>query len=299
MKRTLHIPQHCQDSLLNDGVFAAAYDALDPRRRAWLKKLAAELHCMLEPAHRIQGRYAVSWRSGFDSLWTVRPYSSGFVFIGEGVSSPAQVSAAALPLMFGGVREVVAVRVGRGAAEPDDVLAALELCGVEQVYALDAGDASACLNGVLDDPECACLGLNCRDLLPASGLEPKALFWSRREVEHMAVMVQEDGDFDPDVLAWAHPRATFTVFGGQGGHLPERFERGSGGVSGLAALGPQVVFSAMPLPGDIQVRIPLVLGPGQEGCFFWPELLERRMVKLSLDVRDENELETENGDPLL
>lgn len=285
--------------MLDDGVFAAAYDSLDPGRRAWLKKNSAEVHCIMEPAKKAFCRYSVSWTMGFGSQVAVKPYGTALFFIGGGVSSPAQVAAAALPLMFSGVREVAAVRVGPGGKDPDDILAALELCGVEQVYALGEGDASECLTSALADPGCACFLLGCGEMEFARPDHVRAFVWERPEVREFAVLPGPGGCFDYEVMAWAHPGSRFIVFGGEQADLPENFSRVEGGLEAMLAIRPDVAFACPPVPEESLLEIPLVLGPGQEGCFFWPELLDRRIAKTSLHVLDEDEPGSEDGDLLI
>jgi hypothetical protein len=215
------------------------------------------------------------------------------------VASPVQVAAAALPFMFSGVRQVAAVRVGPGGEGPDDILAALELCGVEQVFALGVGDASECLAGALEDADCACLLLGCGKLGLQRPESVRAFVWEKPEAGRFAVLSDPDGCFDYEVMAWAHPHARFTVFGDEQADLPDNFSCEEGGFEAMIATRPEAVFACTALPEDSLLQLPLVLGPGQEGCFFWPDLLDRRIAKTSLFVLDEAEPGSEDGDLLL
>jgi hypothetical protein len=295
MQSIPHIPELCQDAMLSDGVFADAYESLFAKHRAWLKKLAAETYAMIRPVKRAGDRSETRWSAGFVSAEESRIMARTLLFIDAGVSSPVQVAAAALPPILSGTAEIAAVRVGPGSDSPDSVLAALEMCGVENVYALDHAEARDCLAAALVDPDCACLMLGNADWFGGRLRHSRAFVWARREVRRMAVLIGPDGDFDYDAMAWAHPGAVFAVYGDTDADMPAGFEPLSGGLPAMLETGPEVVFCSRPLSAWSCTEVPLVLGPGQEGCFFWPELTRRTFRRKSLSLWSAGETDTDNG----
>jgi hypothetical protein len=272
MKKEPHLHERCREAMLGDEVFAEAYGLLEPGRRAWLKKLAAETHAMVSAEKRGRRVRREDWSAGFTGRVESRPVERTVLFIGQGVASPVQVAAAALPAVFRGTREFYAVRIGAGGDEPDDVLAALEICGIENVCALDDGRAAEMFSAAAADRDCALLSLGCEFQAPAGA--GCAFSWSRPEIASMAVYDDGSGELDYQAIAWAHPNAEFRIFGDAGENAPEHFERLPGGLGALAGLEPEALFTAGVEPEVLDLRIPLVLGAGQEGCFFWPELMD-------------------------
>lgn len=283
-----HIPQRCLDDVLQDDVFAASYDSLTPLHRAWLKKLAAETHAVMAPSKQAMRREDKLFRQGFTTSVVARKASGALLFIDSGITSPVQVAAAALPPIFCGAGEVAAIRVKYDGNPADPILAALEICGVENVFVLNERDAGDCLREALADRDCACLCLGGGDWYQGPWRESGALTWRRREAGEMAVLAHPGSNLDFGIMAWAHPGARFQVYGGGGEDLPAGFTHVSGGIEALLETSPDVVFSSISQPWEAASRVPLILGPGQEGCFFWPELTSRCMDIESLEVRDES-----------
>ena len=283
MKKEPHFHERCREAMLGDEVFADAYGLLEPGQRAWLKKLAAETHAMVSAEKRERRVCREDWSSGFSGRIESMPAKRTFLFIGQGVASPVQVAAAALPAVFRGVSEFYAVRIGAGGG-PDNILAALEICGIENVCAFDNEQAAEIFSAAAADPDCAVLSLGCEFQPPAG--TGCAFFWSRAEIASMAVYC--DGSDDPDyqAMAWAHPNAEFKIFGDAGENTPENFEGLPGGLDALAGLRPEVLFTTGAMPEGLDSGIPLVLGAGQEGCFFWPELMDSDFCVRMLAVWD-------------
>lgn len=298
MKHAPHIPERCLGSVLADGVFAAAYDLLEPERRAWIKKLAAQLHVLAEPEKRLHRRDESTWATGFSTSIFRYPVTSALLFIDSDVVSPVQVAAAALPPLFCGARSLTAVRVGTGSDRPDFVLATLEMCGVETVYALEPGGAADCLAAALCDRNSAVLILGQADWCDGSLNGSAAFVWRRPQIREMAVLADPESDLDYETMAWAHPDGRFRVYGSVGENMPKGFELAGQETEEIEAGEAEVLFASSLPSVEVSEKFSLVLGPGQEGCFFWPELIDPRIYARRMTIWDSINSDSENGELL-
>lgn len=170
-------PQGWRDAhRLDDALFAAAYDALNGRERASLKKCIARLHRVWGERPEAQSatrRYA----EGFCLTENRAPAAFALIACPVDCASPAALLAALLPALLAGVRTLLpcfirpengdahaqksspAPKKGRAVSSlpgappgalpgllPDaPLLAALELAGVEEAFCLDAAQLADCL----------------------------------------------------------------------------------------------------------------------------------------------------------
>ena len=134
--------------LLDDGIFAAAYDAVTAQQRACCKTLIARLHaCLGEETLQDDTRY-LSLRQGFKLAALRQPAQWALVLWDAQCPSPARILAALMPAILAGVPHILACQVATGGAGavPPPVLAALELAGQETAASIDAQETMRLLN---------------------------------------------------------------------------------------------------------------------------------------------------------
>ena len=125
---------------IGDDTFAAAYEAVSATDRGRLKGLIAALYAVSPPRRSLRTTRCLAHDSGVCFRETLEPRSTAVVLLDRGFVSSAKLLAALLPAMTAGVGRVVVLRVDRGPF-PESLLTALELAGVEDVYAASPSQA--------------------------------------------------------------------------------------------------------------------------------------------------------------
>lgn len=265
-------PEAMERGRLADAAFARAYARVPDRERSLLKTGIAAIYAACGgplPPYRSQ-----SAGLGHDLLFTRRdePLDFAVVLCGPSFASPARLAAAVIPALCARVPEVAAVRVG--GAWPAPLLTTLELCGVETACRV----GPRALSGVLRE-----LGERGRGaVVLLDGVSPPArdvggsLRLLLAQISGRAGLVSgpdagPDDAFDRDALRLAHPDMTFYVHGGKDAG-DASFAPAPGGLAEAAACG----YAALYVAGDQLERAcgaaPLVLGPGRETFWLWPQL---------------------------
>jgi hypothetical protein len=258
------------ESLVDDALFAAAYGESSDRERALMKTCIARLYDWYGPRKDTAREVAERWRGGFASVRRSAPVDFALVLFDETFVSPARLLAALVPAAACGVGNVLAVRVDGGADWARPLLTAMELAGQELVADLTGEGVSALLRDLAD------AGANGAvvDLVGRSGLCDG---WSGVAVhapafDRSAALFLDGRDtFDLDALAFSHPDTAFTAFGADV-PLPDGFVRGGEGFPAFLDAVKDAAFVPADRIGETLSRARLVLGPGQEGCWVWPEL---------------------------
>lgn len=265
--------------LVPDEVFAEAYGSLDGRRRAWLKQTVAQAHALVGPAADEGVTHSVDRRQGYRTLHAERPVRHAVMFLDSSCVSPVRVAAAAVPMVLCGARQVCAVCVGEQDAPPDAVLAALELAGLETVFRMNELDARRFATHLAESGSASVLffgrGGEVSALAAAAGYaSPPLKLWKPLPGDRLGVWAGAGGDWDWETLAWAHPCAALEVWGLRGAapELPEACKRMRGGFEAFLAGGYPALYVPESRLREALGHAPLVLAPGQEGCWAWPEL---------------------------
>jgi hypothetical protein len=266
----LSLPDLIGESLVDDALFAAAYGESSDGERALMKTCIARLYDWYGPRKDTACEVARRWRGGFSSVGRAAPADVALVLFDEAFVSPARLLAALVPAIACGVQNVLAVRMdGRGDwANP--LLTAMELAGQELVADL-TGEG---LQGVLDNLAEAGASVAVVDLAGRPGLRAgrSRVAVHRPALDRDIVLFSDDREpFDLDALAFVHPDTAFTVFGADV-LLPDGFVRGGGDFPAFLDAVRDVAFVPADRIGDTLDRARLVFGPGQEGCWVWPEL---------------------------
>lgn len=258
-------PGTIEPRLVADGAFGEAYDALAAGERSVLKTAIARMAAVQGTADAGEKRSSSAMRQGFRLYEDERPAPWVLVMWDGAYVSPSRVLAALIPAMLAGVSEIMACRVtdgpGLGAgAFPAPVLAALELGGQELVAACGTEEALALI--------AHCCGEDSRGRLVFLGADRVFERAARLAAahgtpcRHMAGPVRigiATSSFtrpvSTDHLRLAHPDAVFVPFEG-----------------GVAEGGFSAVFCAEEAVPDYLGSAPLVLSPGNEAYWHWPDV---------------------------
>ena len=262
-------PADIENSLLPDTAFAAAYDALSPQERSYVKTAIARMVPVCGHADVLGGTRTQAMRQGFSLHEAVRPAEWMILFFDAEYAAPTSILAAFLPAMLAGVSDILVCRVvgekGAQAVAPT-VLASLELAGQELCVELDAQRALALLK------DCHAASLRGRaiflgaseqlDFLGAyarsAGIRVRSMAEPTRIAVDVGSLPNEYAAEPYGMLRFAHPHATFSL-------VPPQRERGAAEPFSAVLCGEEAATSLV-------ARFPLVLTPGHEACWLWQDI---------------------------
>lgn len=118
-----------------DEQLAEAYEATSARHRSWIKTTLALIESVTPSRPALVSTRIENPAAGFAQTRTRESAPWVVLLIGEGTVSAVRLAAAIMPARLAGVESILAVWTGAGTM-PHAVIAALELTGVEQVFAL-------------------------------------------------------------------------------------------------------------------------------------------------------------------
>ena len=273
-------PEWIHEQVPEDSLFALAYQDVSPAQRALIKSGIAQLYDWYKPHHTRSRELSEVWQSGFSSKLTIQPVDLSVLLFDHTVLSPARLLAALVPAQALGVREILALRIGKGMPWRKAVLTGLELAGQELVadvtevqakrllMELKAGGRT-CTVTVIGPKASAVQG---PELLSASRIS----FWRPRFTRHAAIWMDTATTFDLEALAFIHPDLIFSVFGVDVELPADNFSHEGASPDDFWDAVTDVVYVPENLADKALGRAKVVLGPGQEGCWVWPDLHAQR-----------------------
>lgn len=277
-------PQWFLSAACGDDAFDAAYDGLSGERRAWIKKTAAQLFEMSGAGDRRSSLAQTCWTQGFRSSVRTEPVDGALLLLDPSCGSAVRAAAAALPAVASGVPSAA---VCLGGDPVPDILAALELCGLETVALLDAGDVPRLVEHVmLGAVRLAVLvlgaGQACEEAAAMAFAAPGLRVWtpwtfpSPVAGPDFGIWAGDGAAWDLDLVAWAHAGHAVSVWTPPGesasGPLPGGMVAEQGGFDAFLAAGHRALLVPGRRADQACGAADLVLGPGQEACWAWPGL---------------------------
>lgn len=260
----------------DDDLFARAYQGISDHDRALLKTCIARLFDWYGPQKILAGDVSLRWKGGFESRQTARPVEFFVVLFDDNLMSPARLLAALVPAMASGVENILAVRVGDGAPWRKAVLTGLELAGQEFVADMTESQARRLLSELRDTGiagSVAVLGPK------AAAIQSTALkaasriaFWRPRFSRAAAIWMEDGATFDLEALAFVHPDIIFSVFGEETVLPADNFSYEGNGFGDFLESIMDVAYAPANRAEECLGLSKVVLGPGQEGCWVWPDL---------------------------
>lgn len=267
-------PRQIGGLLVDDTLFAHAYEAVPDRFRALMKTCIARLYDWYGPRKDCVGRVSVGWRGGFDSIYSYRPVDYTVVLIDAACASPVRLLAGVVPALACGVSNVLVVRVGDGEWRPS-LLTALELAGQEltvdmtpdQVCQFFEDICSSTSNGLVVDLTDEGSGVDVHSIA-SERIGVYAPFFDRTG----ALWMDDGNSFDLDLLAFAQPDIFFSVHGVECAFPTDNFSHGGEDFQTLLTRTAGVAYVPGPHVDAALEHFRIVLGPGNEGCWVWPDL---------------------------
>ncbi len=276
------------DRRVPDDLLAAAYASVGDVERSWIKKNIAQLYALHAPAGTVRTSTRTNWNGGFTTISTrlARPWAClvcpepvpeavGESLVGAG---PAGIAAALVPVMTAGISDILAI-LPPSSLQSAHLLTTLELCGLENVYAVPHEAIPRELHALVTR-EPAGLILDMGSLASCDPLTAEAfhrtMVWRPRLSGRLRIWCAAPGQWDWATLEWNHPHARIEAWGPFRETAPEGIFRGDGDWDAFHRLSGTVLGVGADmlhapdlsgLPGDA-----LILTPGQEGCWYWPDI---------------------------
>ncbi|WP_432736340.1 histidinol dehydrogenase [Maridesulfovibrio sp. FT414] len=262
-------PDWIEEFQVEDNLFAEAYEATEPRLRAWLKKTIAQVYGVNAPESPRKSWTVNTWPGGFETEVSQRPLDWTVMLINEGSVSPVRILAALVPALAAGVKNVLAIYEGQGHI-PQSVLAAFELAGQEDIVRLERDRLEELLTTIAVGGSCGAV-LDMRQDANLFLNSPYVRYWRAPFISSISVCKDEESP-DMDALAFAHPDVDFI----------DVDEDSIAECSGDCAVVPAEFV------GEALVSFRTVLAYGQEGCWIWNDFGSRffRQESIALAVAE-------------
>lgn len=325
-------PEWLEKTLVPDDITGSAYELVPADRRAWLKTGIARLHAIYGTPSEYWGRSEKHWRQGFVSVTERRPVDWTVLVVGQGYESGPRVLSAAMMPLLAGVENVLTVflssptesadfpydedsgvSIDSGEDDPlggfpvrKELLAAMELAGIEQMVVLDDDEAVHLLSGLEGLGRVLMLGdLPARVLYAATTRQHGMKPWREPDIRDIAVLDDAE-EIDAELLQWAHPDWNIVTQQSQFAVVSEgeakEFDSPDDDVASAAATPVSDFEHGLiddPVTSDDDVdwlsqwlsqhnwaavvcgaetvdsipdTVPLTLGAGQEACWVWADL---------------------------
>lgn len=283
-------PEWLQEHELGDKAFMQAYEALTAPQRSRLKLCLAQLYESFQartPGAVLAQSSTLALAGGLVDTLRWRPAAWCLVLLDEAMVSPSRLLAAVTPALLSGVEELRVVRLcAKRAPWPPALLTALELAGVERVARMSAARCAVLAKylaqnvapGVILVPQ-PVLGVSAgarQTMTQTPGLR----FWQpvfKGAAGLYAGDASSPGElWNLEALAWSQPDLELELWcmsdACEGEDLPPGWKVRQGSVEGFLRQGYELVYAPEILRRQALNSASLVLGPGQESCWIWPDL---------------------------
>ena len=281
---TLVWPALSDDLRVQDDVLAASYSFVDDAERSWIKKNIAQLYALHPPGGTDRSSTRTRWSGGLATTTTrlVRPWACVVCpeSMPEAGAGPAGIAAALIPVMTAGISDILAI-LPPSSLQSAHLLTTLELCGLENVFAVPREAMRKELVALVARKPGGLI-LDMGDLVSCSLLTGQAfqrtMVWRPRLSGQLRIWCSAPGQWDWSTLKWNHPHSRIEAWGPCRETEPDHVLGVDGDWDAFCrlpgALGVDADMLHAPdmsgvrgLPGD-----GLILTPGQEGCWYWPDL---------------------------
>ncbi|WP_319544157.1 hypothetical protein [uncultured Pseudodesulfovibrio sp.] len=273
-KSVFEFPHLINELVVDDTLFARAYRETPARHRALIKTCIARLYDWYGGGKELGGKVACAWRGGFESIHAFQPVDFCVVLCDATLVSPARLLAGLVPALACGVSSVLVVRLGDGAWS-HSLLTALELAGQEMAVDMTTDQArqfltdlsSSNASGLVVD-----LGVNAEEVDVRVAVAGKVGTYTPTFDGNISVWMDESQPVDLEALAFAQPDVSCTVYGADV-YLPaDNFFYDGDDIQSFLTTTGDAAFVPVSRVNDVLPKYRIVLSPGHEGCWVWPDL---------------------------
>lgn len=275
------IPAAYENDQVPDEFLDACYETASAQQRAWIKTTLALVQCVHQERPSREERTIRHAEKGFGATVRRSPAPWTLLVPGERFGSAPRLAAALMVARLAGVTRLVAALPRQ---PTPSIAAALVLAGVEHVLTPASDRLPDLLEHLAETAGRGRLLLFCADheTLRRRALEAAVPMWS--EIRPPEIGILPPATPDRAVLDWAHPDSVVT-FCETHAQADERHR--------------DALYAAGPDTGGQQAD--LVLTPGLEGCWLYPDLspdffLNAEAAAVVIRHEDENDA-SDNSPP--
>ena len=257
--------------------FAAAYETVPDWARARLKKGIADVWSWLGAVAWKQEFKQTDYPAGAKVLQRRQPRDWCLV-VARPDTGPGVILGAVLPPLLSAVHEVAVLWVGQEEDLQDSTLLALELAGVEQVYSCDQRLLEQGMQETIDLLDGSWGGVLRLGTPPGSGHHPiprpkGKRFWQfcLPVPETAGIFADDPGLWDFETLHFAHPNLDIQVWSASGEPALGKWPGVQGGWEDFLNRDFDLVLVEEGKVMEALRHFPVVLGPGQEVSWIWPD----------------------------
>ncbi|MCF8109552.1 MAG: histidinol dehydrogenase [Desulfohalobiaceae bacterium] len=297
------LPDWAQQFLISEELFTTAYAQLGLQEKTRLKKCIASLQTWYDHT-RVQSLGTQTDFAQGLQVWTrERPRDWMLVHIDAHAASPAVLLATILPPVLAGVSEVVVCSQRGSLPYPNSFLTACELSGMETILSLpesglpdllqamhrrSSSGALLALQAASPAHDSSDMERDTRSPVPAYRLQgPRTA----------GLWVDAAQDWDFEALRFAHPELEIEIWSEQSLELPGSWPRQCGPFQDFRQAGFDALFVPLRHVQASMGWAPVVLGPGQEGSWVWPEFCWRMCMSKQLAWFDSGRQEASFPEP--
>lgn len=276
-------PAYLDKYTIREQTFAAAYAALSEVERSRIKNNICQLYSLAPANTREQITTATHWTSGFQSMTSTRPRDWCLLLLDSARCSLAGTVAAAVPALTSGIPEILTVFLGRVELSPR-LLTGLELCGVPRACVLTRKTCKRLLDD-LNRSLAQGLVLDLDNLFQGFRLtdsrQNSMTVWQNAPQDRIGVWSESPNQWDWQALSWNHSDVTIEIWGKALKTLPPGGKRMTGDWNAFLCQGYRTIGVPARLANDLPgFHGDLVLTPGQENCWYWPDLSPSLFLRL-------------------
>ena len=282
------LPDWAQQFLVSEELFTNAYAQIGLQEKTRLKKCIAGLQTWYDHTRVQAFGTQTDYAQGLQVLTLERPRDWLLVHIDADAASPAVLLATILPPVLAGVGEVVICSHRDSIPYPASFLTAFELSGMETILSFpepslpdllqdmhrrSSNGALLTLQAASPAPGSSGIELDTRSPVPAYRL---------RGPRTAGLWVDDLQDWDFQALAFAHPELEIEVWSEHSLKLPVSWPLQCAPFQDFRQAGFDALFVPLSHVQACMGWAPVILGPGQEGSWVWPEFCWRMCVSKQL-----------------
>lgn len=271
-------PDWLEEFIVDEQEFVRSYNHISPLYRTLIKKDIAQIINWygLDRIKEVAKEYF--FQQGFYFVRVIKPKTWALTFLDPRLTSPSLLLAAVLPAKLAGVKNIGLIRL-KGESSEDDwpqrQLLALELAGVENVYSLTQKDAERLIRELSEkNIDLSLINLGWTEIsFPLSLFRNKHIsLYCPWIPQKGGVWFKNDLNFDWQTLEFFFPELELSFWNQEKDNQPAKEKKGKADWDHFLEQEFDVLFLDKTDIDQLATQIPIILGPGEEFFWLWPEL---------------------------
>lgn len=269
------ISKDLEKTLINDDDLEQSYFLTGDLNRSWMKK---HISCLFNIYKYNDGFVSTNIqhiRAGIQQYRASAPFQNLLVFVNTSFKAWNRLLALIVPAITSGIKDIDVFFIREPRAEPcPEILTALELAGIENIYVLTQDHLKTlsarfklCQNSIITDLCPENISHLFSNLLPDNTKYTRCFY---KPCLRGLIWTEPEYALDLEIITRTHPDVIFTIAGPEIHKNVHHLEVSQKDFFTLANehwdifLGPEYLYT--------QTHIPLGLSPGMEALWLWPDI---------------------------